>query len=68
MCDYRFESRKTVNNLPVPIDQTRRVFSPKAYNQMVKAIRDGRAMPGRDLYDGRPLSWRSLNQGHYMSP
>lgn len=68
MCDYRLESKKAVNRLPVPINQAQKALDPKAYSSLVRKIRNDRIRNGSDLYNGKPLPKKSLDSGHYMTP
>ncbi len=68
MCDYNQLSRTTVQTLPVPLTNIRGYLGPVAHRKLLQVVAAGRARPGRDLLDGRPLASTSLAQGHYLSP
>ena len=68
MCDYRAESKKAVDALPVPVSQARKVLGNRGHDVLIQAVRDGRAQPARDLYDGHALEPSNLARGYYMSP
>lgn len=67
MCDYRIESQKTIGSLPVPFHQLRWHLGHEAHDELLRALKDGRARPGRDLRDGRALPPEALRQGHYYT-
>jgi len=68
MCNYNQESKKAVRALPVPVSEVRRVVGSRAQRALVHAVRNSRAFPGHDLFDGTALPPGSLARGHYMSP
>ncbi|MBE0541000.1 MAG: hypothetical protein IH623_06420 [Verrucomicrobia bacterium] len=67
MCDYNRLSQTTVQYLPVPLPKVRGYLGPVAHGALLQVVRSGRARPGHDLHDGKPLPNGSLLSGHYMS-
>lgn len=65
MCDYRIESKKALAGLP--LSKMCGYLGPIAHGALLQVVRTGRARPGHDLCDGRPLPNSSLAHGHYMS-
>jgi len=68
MCDYRQKSKKALEALPVPISRVEQFLGRRAYRELLRAARQGRAVPAHDLRDGALLPAGSLARGHYMSP
>ena len=68
MCDYNQSSRAAVQSLPGPLAQAHRYLGRAAHHKLIQVVASGRARPGHDLYDGRPLPNGSLSRGHYMAP
>lgn len=67
MCDYNRLSQTTVQTLPTPLPKVRGLLGPNAHDQLLRVIKNGRARPGHDLYDGGPLPNGNLARGHYMT-
>lgn len=67
MCDYRIESKRALNALPIPLTKLRGYLGPVAHNKLLQVIRDGRAQPGHDLSSGKALPPANLARAYYMS-
>lgn len=68
MCDYRTESKKKLDSFQNSVDSIGKILDPRAYKALTRAIHEGRAMPGKDLYSGKSLPSTEMSIGHYMNP
>jgi hypothetical protein len=67
MCDYRLESRRALNALPVPVERLSEAYPKRALTPLYRAVRSG-LRPGRDLLTHERLDDAELAKGHYLTP